>query len=326
MNKEVLNTECTDWLKESLTDFFQDGYELELVFATPKENEKLVVAVIDGIPNAYENITSYYFVQHLQDSFLKKYGYQKKGWKFNIRFIEKRKFLHGVFTFDPDLLSFFTSDIQVIIGEDKYSNVKNNFIKSNYNPELRSVFLPYMQDLLHSWKTASDKLNSFDIELTRSFFNGVKLFYVITENSSDLTIENLARLTDGSYLHEIFKSIPFLVENEQKEFSKEQIEKEFFKQSENNIHKKLILVEEFLIQELSWIFEWIENKGYNLDTELIMNWLLILNDYFQFMPQKDTFKDYAFKIIKTLELSLDKDTDEYTQLKNIAKRINIYAE
>ena len=323
MKNNILPVECIKWLKECFIEFGKKGPKLEIVFTLKLKEEILVVAIFNNIPEVIEDLVSAEFMERLKNSFLNKYKERKIDWHFNLRFFDKRNFLFGVSRFDPDILIFFTNTVQIIIGKENYTAVKNSFVKDNYLPEPGLVFLPFWEDTLITWSIAYERLVALDIQLTRCFLNGIKLFYAITIDKNELNLKNIVKLTDMETLSSIYNSMEFIKEKKKKGFSKEKLAKCIFQEAPDNIQQKIVLVEEFIVQLIEYVLKWLEEKSKNYPLNTLLNWLIIFNNYYQHMQGGIKFKDFAFAFLKSLTPPVSKDSEDYNNIQLTAKKIGL---
>jgi len=323
MKSKILPSDCIKWLKKCFLDFENDGCGVEIVLALKIKEENIVIAVFNS-KNYLDSDTSFELMSNLKSSFLNIYQTEKKDWNFYLRFFDRNVFLSGITRFDPDIVRLITDESDVIIGKDKYNAIRNNFISENSNPPREYVFLPYLEDTLFSWEVARDRLIRLDTQLSRCFFNGIKLFYTITVEQKEITVDAISTLVDINVLCDLYSSMDFIKPKESKGFSKEELGKLMFEKASEDINVKLLFIEEFIVQLTEYIFEWIENNGNNYSCNMILNWLIILNKSFNESSSSKRYKEFTFSFLKTLELSTEKGSEDHNNIILTGRNLGLY--
>ena len=97
--------------------------------------------------------------------------------------------------------------------------------------------------------------------------NGLKLYSILNQESTQIEIKELTKFNDPNELVENLKSIDFLVSKPEFGFSKDFLLDAFFSKPGKNYAQRKILLEEFLSQLMNWIFDWYENNHSRFDSK-----------------------------------------------------------
>lgn len=266
----IISPECEETLRKSISLFSSTESVIDIALAIRVNDLILVIIVFQSLPPSMERVVTVRLTQSIRSALLDG-ELNPDECQFNLRYFDKSIFLYSIAKFDPDILRYFLRDeVQLIIGDEYYNELMDNFISVNSIPRYESVVIPYLEDLFLSWEDSKQKYLALDIQLTRTLFNGLKLYSILNRESSLIELEELTIFNDPDELLENLKSIDFLVARPEFGFSKDILLDAFFIKPGKNYAQRKILLEEFLSQLMNWIFEWYENNHSRFDSEAVL--------------------------------------------------------
>lgn len=285
---DLSDIKIKEWLNDSIITFSKEISPIDIAFITENTETRSLILVFGKLPESHEDVIYKKIVYTLENSY-----YERKSdenWQFNIRMFDKSVFLYNISKFDPDILQYFVNDVYLFVGKEYYDSIKDRFFKENFKPELGTIILPYLEDVLLAWEDAHKRYISLDIQLTRCFFNSLKLYYSLTEDQNNLNLTNISCLTDYKKSENVFNNIDFIADKPEIGFSKKILYSIFFGESTFNILEKQVLVEEFQTQLLEWIFIWIENNYNKGENSYFILFYRKLKSFIEDSNLKDRFK------------------------------------
>lgn len=291
---QLLGEKCEKALIECITKYSHFEYTIDISFAVQFDETVQLIFIFENLPDKFERICTKRLLSSIQDSILKN-KLEAHSCKFNIRIFDKSVFLYSIAKFDPDILNYFVRDVHMLVGKDYYNSLKENFFHNNANPAYKSILIPYVEDVFLSWTYTHEKYVAFDVQITRSLLNGLKLFYIIHQYGNQIPIQDLVKLTDVKKLQEVLESVNFIIDKPEINFTKKKLLNAFFVKSTANIFERQILAEEFLSQLLDWLLRWLEQYYSTLENKSMLK---IYEMVIVFIKESNMYNKYKFNLEK----------------------------
>jgi hypothetical protein len=311
-SNNIISKYLLNYFSESFPKFKVGNTEIELSFAIKKEGNISIILVFNDYLITYEDDLYEEFIQYIAEGYKKEFKEKSditEDTDINFRFFSKNSFLAALNKYDPDVISIISDEIQIISGTEKIQELYKSIDNENLVTS-KSILEYYFADSTSSFLKVQEKIIALDIQITRSFLNYLKLYYILNNRSKKKhNFFDLGSLSSIEKIKKIIKNIQFYGNTNE-------IYSTFIENKETSIQKKYELLEDFQVAFNKWVAEIFQQEIDETDCDIIVEWLKSIAII---IPHeiKEELREAIYPLIKAIEIKYEHKKEELKQIYRI---------